>query len=175
MTFTDQHRREAGLALKFGAVGCIGFITDTTILKIGVAAGFAPAAVRIVSLLVAMQVTFLVNGLVVFRCLDARRAPRQWACYMGSNGVGNFCNYWIFLGLISSDLPIVSGKLAALAIGSLTAWAINFIGARIFAFGEKGLLISLMNRARGRVCEPCATEGPAPLVSARVGRLGPRL
>ena len=118
MSLIDHCRREAPLALKFGAVGCLGFVTDAVVLKLGLAAGLTPAAARLLSLFLAMQVTFTVNGLLVFRCLEAAKLPRQWAGYMGSNGLGNLCNYLIFLGLVHSSLPLLSGKFEALAIGS---------------------------------------------------------
>jgi putative flippase GtrA len=137
MALVDQTRREAGLAVKFALVGWLGLAVDVALLKLGLAAGLAPSIARLISLALAMQLTFVVNGLLVFRCLEMRALPRQWACYMGSNGVGNVCNYWIFLGLIASGLPVVSNKLPALAIGAMVAWAINFLGARHIAFGEK--------------------------------------
>lgn len=161
MSLIDHCRREAPLALKFGAVGCLGFVTDAVVLKLGLAAGLSPAAARLLSLFLAMQVTFTVNGLLVFRCLETAKLPRQWAGYMGSNGVGNLCNYLIFLGLLHSGLPLLSGKLAALAIGSLTAWAINYVGARLVAFGDAGL--------RSRVCADC---DPAPEPSAAAPAMG---
>jgi putative flippase GtrA len=168
MTLTDHSRREIGLALKFSAASCLGLLLDTAGLKIGLACGLSPATARLISLVAAMQVTFAINGVLVFRCLKGRDLVRQWTCYMGSNGVGNACNYAIFLGLIASRLPIVSDKLVALAIGALFAWAINFVGARIFAFGEEGLVRSLVARARGGVCAPGPAEAPDAAQSAGV-------
>ena len=123
-------------AAKFGAVGCVGFVTDVTILKMGLHAGLSPLTARMASLTCAMQVTFLINGLLVFRCLERRTCLRQWAAYMSSNGLGNACNYLIFAGLVVSHIPLVSGRYVALVIGSLSAYVINYAGVRLLAFGR---------------------------------------
>jgi putative flippase GtrA len=81
-----------------------------------------------------MQATFAINGLHVFKSLDRARIGRQWLGYMMANGFGNFCNYWIFLTLVSTHWPVVSNRYLALAAGSLSAWIINFIGTRLFVF-----------------------------------------
>jgi putative flippase GtrA len=145
--------RELRLALSFGGVGLIGFCVDALLLHAGLELGLAAWAARIISLTCAMQTTFTVNGLVVFRSLDRQRLPRQWLAYMLSNGFGNFCNYWIFLTLVSLHRPVVSNHYLALAVGSGCAWAINFAGARLLAF----------RRVRGDpVRREAAPDGPSP-------------
>lgn len=151
MLLIDHCRREAPMALRFAAVGCLGFAIDLVVLKLCLALGLSAATARFISLLLAMQVTFTVNGLFVFRCLEMSRLPRQWLGYMGSNGFGNLCNYLIFVALVSSRLPVVSDKLIALTTGALTAWAINYLGARMIAFGGSDL--------RRQVCADC--DAPA--------------
>jgi putative flippase GtrA len=125
---------ECPLPLKFTFVSGLGFTTDAAVLHMLMEAGVAPAWARIVSLLCAMQVTFLVNGLLVFHCLDRARPWRQWAAYMLAHGFGNFCNYWIFVTLVSLHRWPWSAPLAALAVSSLLAWAINYLGARYLVF-----------------------------------------
>jgi putative flippase GtrA len=122
------------LPVKFGLVSLLGFATDATVLHLLIEAGAIPAVARVVSLLCAMQVTFLVNGLLVFRRLDRARPWRQWAAYMLAHGFGNSCNYWIFVTLVSLHRPPVSRPLAALAVASLLAWTINYLAARYVVF-----------------------------------------
>jgi len=105
--------RERSTALKYCAVSLLGFAVDAAILRLGLAFG-APAWVRIISLICAMQVTFTVNGLMVFRTLTWRTLPRQWLSYMATNGFGNFCNYWIFAGRGASPEYSGSGLFVAL-------------------------------------------------------------
>jgi putative flippase GtrA len=125
---------ELRLALTFGGVGLIGFCVDAALLRLGLGLGLPAWAARIISLFCAMQATFTINGLHVFRCLDSRRLVRQWTGYTLANGFGNFCNYWIFLTLVSTHWRVMSNHYFALAVGSFSAWLINFTGTRLFVF-----------------------------------------
>jgi putative flippase GtrA len=164
MTTTSEHaRREMGMALKFGAVGFLGFLTDATLLHLGIHLGLTPAMARVISLTSAMQVTFAVNGLFVFRCLKRQKLPHQWLGYMTANGLGNLCNYFIFLAFVSSRLPVVSDHLFALASGSFTAWFINYVGTRFVVFGRAiGPAIGKvgLERAEEAICGPATDETP---------------
>jgi putative flippase GtrA len=125
---------ECRLALGFGGVGLIGFAVDAALLHVGLEFGAPAWAARIVSLFCAMQTTFTINGVFVFRRLQRGRLLRQWSGYMLSNGFGNLCNYWIFLTMVSTHWPGVSNHYAAMTAGSFCAWLINFAGARLAAF-----------------------------------------
>jgi putative flippase GtrA len=120
--------------MKFTLASVLGFTCDAAILRVLIGMGATPAVARLVSLLCAMQVTFLVNGLLVFRCLDIARPWRQWAAYMLAHGVGNFCNYWIFVTLVSLHRSLFAKPLPALAVASVLAWAINYLAARYIVF-----------------------------------------
>jgi putative flippase GtrA len=126
--------RDCPLPVKFTLVSGVGFVTDATVLHLLIEAGAAPAWARVVSLLLAMQVTFLTNALLVFRCLDRARPWRQWGAYMLAHGFGNLCNYWIFVTLVSLHRPPASIPVIALSIASLLAWMINYLGARYLVF-----------------------------------------
>jgi putative flippase GtrA len=128
-------------------VGCIGFLTDITVLRLGLICGLSPLVARVISLACAMQVTFLINGLLVFRCLTRRSALRHWLTYMSTNGIGNLFNYLIFAGLILTRWPFISRHGPALWCGSLCAYGINYAGARLLCFG----------RPKGRDAVVCAT------------------
>jgi putative flippase GtrA len=91
----------------------------------------------VVSLACAMQVTFVLNGLHVFGGLERRYLPRQWLAYMASNGFGNFCNYWIFVTLVSLHWRVVSNHLFALAAGSVCAWLLNYLATRFWVFRRR--------------------------------------
>ncbi len=128
--------RESRIALKFAATGCLGFLTDITVLRLSLIWGLSPFIGRAISLTVAMQVTFLINGLLVFRCLKRGSWRGQWLGYMGTNGVGNLCNYLIFSGLVLSRWPVVSRHGWALVAGSVTAYAMNYVCVRLLVFGR---------------------------------------
>jgi putative flippase GtrA len=124
------------LLAKFTGVALIGFSISAAILHLGLEAGLRPWAARLIALVSAMNVTFLINGLFVFRALTRRRFFAQWAAYVTNSGVGNFCNYWVFVTLESTHRPVIGNPYVALLAGSVTAWAINFTGARFVVFGD---------------------------------------
>jgi putative flippase GtrA len=154
MTHLRDALSEARLALTFGAVGLVGFCVDAALLHLGLELGLPAWAARVISLFFAMQATFMINGLHVFRSLDPTRLVRQWSGYMLANGFGNFCNYWIFLTLISLHWPVVSNRYLALAAGSLSAWLINFTGTRMFVFRRLETGLGLARKAE-------APDGPS--------------
>ena len=143
-------KHETLTALKFAGVGCVGFLTDITVLRLTRLEGLSPFVGRAISLTCAMQVTFLINGFLVFRCLNAASWPRHWLGYMGTNGIGNLCNYLIFSGLVLSGWPVVSRHGWALLIGSVTAYAINYLFVRLLVFGRP----QLRGLSKPVLCEP---------------------
>ncbi len=151
---------EARTALKFGVVGLVGLATDATLLRLGIAVGLTAAVARLISLFCAMQVTFVVNGVHVFRCLDRARWPRQWAGYMLANGTGNLCNYWLFVTMISLHGAVVSNRYVALVAGSFAAYLINYCGTRLLVFGKDrtAAVTAMRRRAMADACGPSEPE-----------------
>jgi len=140
--------RERKIALQYCAVSLLGFAVDAAILRVGLMFG-APAWVRIISLICAMQVTFTINGLMVFRSLTWRTLPRQWSSYMLTNGFGNVCNYWIFVTLVSLHWPFISDPMIALGVGAFAAWILNFTCSRFLVFGKVRELAEMVRGWRG--------------------------
>jgi putative flippase GtrA len=134
MDHRETQARPKGLTIKYGGVSLIGFLVDFAVLHLFIKLGLQPAWARVISLLCAMHVTFVLNGLHVFRQLTWRDLPRQWASYMLCNGFGNMCNYWIFVTLVSLHWQVVSAPAFAVAAGSLSAWVINFTATRLVVF-----------------------------------------
>ena len=152
--------RRRRLLAKFTGVALVGFAISAAILHLGLEAGLRPWAARLVALLCAMNVTFLINARFVFHALSRRRFLAQWAAYVANSAFGNFCNYWTFVTLESTHRPVIGNPYLALLAGSAVAWAINFTGARLVVFGGgvRGLLIRL-----GVVVSPRARpHAPAP-------------
>ena len=131
---SGRPRRELALAAKFCGASLVGYLTDATVLHLGLRAGLEPAWARVISLTCAMQATFVINSLLVFRCLDPVRWPRQWAGYMATGAFGNFCNYWIFVTLVSTHWRLVAGPIFALTAGSMAAGVINYSAGRMIVF-----------------------------------------
>jgi len=138
----EQHRAPAAgrrrLLAKFTGAALIGFGLSAAILHLAMEAGMRPWAARLIALACAMNLTFLINGRFVFRTLTRERFFGQWVAYATNSGVGNFCNYWVFVTLESTHRPVIGNPYVALLAGSVTAWAINFTGARFVVFGDAG-------------------------------------
>ena len=133
---TTRPMKEVGLAVKFGLVGMVGFAVDALLLKGGLVIHLTPAVARLISILCAMQVTFLINRRHVFKNCVEERCLRQWCAYMATNGFGNFCSYWIFLTLTSLHGREVSDPLIAMPVSTFAAYLINYSGARLVVFGR---------------------------------------
>jgi putative flippase GtrA len=127
-------RPEARLFLGFAAVGLVGLATDAGVFAAAGAAGLSPVAAKALSAVVALHVTFLLNGRFVFAALSARRLARQWGGYMLSNGFGALCNLAIFTGLTASRIPHLSERWPAYAVAAGLGLIVNYAGARLIAF-----------------------------------------
>ena len=137
MRLRSLHRREALLIGGHVSVSLAGFALDALLLTTSQGSGLHAPVARLISLFWAMQATFLLNGLLVFKNLAPSALPAQWVCYMTSNGIGNLVNYLVFVGLVETRWPVVSNRYAALCVGACFAWTINYSGARLWAFGRR--------------------------------------
>jgi putative flippase GtrA len=127
-------RREGLLIGGHVSVSLAGFVLDAIVLTTSIGSGLHPDIARLISLFWAMQATFVLNGLFVFRKLKLKTLPGQWVRYMACNGVGNLLNYLVFVALVATGWPMVSNHYAALCIAAALAWTINYSGARLWAF-----------------------------------------
>ena len=151
--------RRRRLLAKFTGVALIGFLISVIVLHLCLEGGLRPWSARLIALLCAMHVTFLINGRFVFRALTRHRFLAQWAAYVANSAFGNFCNYWVFVALESTHRPVIGNPYVALLAGSIVAWAINFTGARFLVFGGaasrlaarwRRMLVSRRSRRRAR-------------------------
>jgi putative flippase GtrA len=151
---------EFTLAAKHAAASSAGFVVDFIVLHVATGFGLEPAWARVVSLGTAVNVTFVLNAVFVFRRLATGRSlARQWLWYLASNAFGNLCNYWIFVTLVSLHHPVVSRPAVALCIAAFSAWIINYSAARLLVFG-----VALRSRmgARARPISSTPPAGPRP-------------
>jgi hypothetical protein len=127
-------RREQEFAAKFLAASVAGFATDAGLLHFALEAGATPAVARIISLICALQIGFFVNVALVRKAGDGSPSLPQWARYMASQSLGNFCNYAIFVWLVSMHWHAFSNHAVALTIGAVSGWFVNYAGARFAVF-----------------------------------------
>jgi putative flippase GtrA len=152
--------RRRGLLAKFTGASLIGFVFSAATLHFGLQAGLPGWGARLIALLVAMHVTFFINGRFVFRALTRERFLGLWAAYVANSAVGNTCNFLIFMGLRSTHRPVISDPYVAFLGGAITAWAINFLGARFVVFGDLGRRLAA--RVRTAFSPPASPRDPAP-------------
>jgi putative flippase GtrA len=133
-----DRRSDAFLLAGFVGVGAVGFMTDAGLLATGIALGLSPIVARGISVVVALQLTFLLNGLLVFRSLTPAALAGQWLAYMVSNGLGAACNYAIFVTLTVSRIPWLSDRAPAFVAAAGIALVVNFAGTRFWAFRQAG-------------------------------------
>jgi putative flippase GtrA len=131
-------RQRRRLLLKFTLVALVGFGVSALVLHLAMDAGVRPWLARVIALVAAMNVTFLINGRFVFGALSRGRVLAQWGAYVTNSAFGNTCNCLVFVALQSSHRPVIGDPYVALLAGSATAWAINFLGARFLVFGAAG-------------------------------------
>jgi len=53
---------------------------------------------------------------------------------MAAGALGNVCNYWIFVTLVSTHWRVIASPIFALTVGSLAASAINYSAQRLIVF-----------------------------------------
>jgi len=129
--------------LRFLVAGAIGFAVDSGLLLAFVhSLGWPPLQARAASFALALLATWLINRLWTFRAAaqdkSASRMGAEFLSYgvvQATGGAANFAIYAAVVALAGHEpLPL----LAALAAGSATGLAINYLGARKFVFTRTG-------------------------------------
>jgi putative flippase GtrA len=136
------------LLAKFTGASLIGFVFSVSTLHLGMHLGLPGWAARLIALLVAMNITFVLNGRFTFNALSRERFLPLWGAYLLNSSFGNACNYLVFLTLRSLHRPFLSQADVAFVAGAMAAWAINFLGARYVVFGGAGRRILDWIKAR---------------------------
>jgi putative flippase GtrA len=149
-----QHGRSKWLTLRYCAVSFCGLAVNIALLKLLTGVGLRPAYAQALALLAAVQTTFWLNAMVVFRSMHMRRWFHHWLAYMGAGGLGLICNYLIFTTLLSLHKPIVSNQIVAVCAGGFAAWVVNYTGARLVVFNAK------LHRRIGALFSSPASEAP---------------
>jgi peptidoglycan/LPS O-acetylase OafA/YrhL/putative flippase GtrA len=139
-------RSETRQFLRFCVVGGAGFVIDAGLLALvlNMGLGLGPLVARLISVVVAVIATFLLNRLWAFHGADKGGAVQAFALYVAVQGVGLLCNLAIYTGLVLLAPPPLSNPIVAVAIASALALVVNYLGARHIVFSEG-------NRYRGAI------------------------
>lgn len=123
LTPLSEHLRRSRL-LRFGLVGCVGFVTDAGVtLLLHSQLGLGEALARVLGFLVAATVTWWLNRRFTFQVAGG---ASSWLRYVVITSAGAFINIACYLVVVQllGATPMV--LLLGVAVGSVVALGFNF-------------------------------------------------
>lgn len=125
--------------LRFALVGVLGFLVDLLVLQVSIGIiGLGPVAGRLVSYLCAATTTWAVNRRVTFPEQRSDSALlHEWALFLMSNAAGGGVNLGFYWFLVTSNIPLFSSPVIALAVGSVAGLLFNFLASKHVVFSAR--------------------------------------
>ena len=123
--------------LLFAIAGGAGFVTDTAVLYL-LKGALGPYAARVVSFLVGVATTWIINRSLAFRG-QLKGVPiwREFLNYLGAMILGGAVNYIIYAALVAT-VPIVAQYLIlGVAAGVAGGMIVNFLLADKLVFKSR--------------------------------------
>jgi len=132
-TFTTARLVLLRQFLRFGTVGAVGFVADTaTVYALRASAGLYVAGA--VAYVVAATVTWVLNRIWTFRGRGSGPMHRQWALFLGANGLGFVLNRGTYFILVTVSPLCVQYPVLAIAAGVAMGMFLNFHLSRTIVF-----------------------------------------
>ena len=125
--------------LRFIGVGGVGLVTDLCVFTVIAAYGHHPLAVRLVSLVVGMLVTWRLNRALTF-ARSGRAQHDEAIRYAIVTAVAQSTSYAVFAALVLTVLGWL--PQAALMCGAAAGAFVSYNGHRLFAFAPRKPLAS---------------------------------
>jgi putative flippase GtrA len=123
--------------LSFGLVGGIGFLVDASVLVATLHFGFGLYFGRVVSFLVAVTATWILNRRYTFRVKGKPKLIYEWWRYTISQLAGASVNLGVYYLLVLNSIEIVAHPTLGVAAGSLSGMIVNFLLARKYVFATR--------------------------------------
>ncbi len=120
--------------VKFSLVGLVGFVVDSGVLVVLLAAGLDPLSGRLCSYLVAASGTWYCNRHFTFRDRRSGATTRQWLGFLAANSLGAIVNYGTFAALVLVEATVARHPVLGVAAGSIMGLACNFTLSRAVVF-----------------------------------------
>jgi putative flippase GtrA len=143
--FLSLNDRFGGLPaqfIKFGMVGGVGLVVDTTVLYLciyGLHLGFYVS--RLISYLVAATTTWALNRIFTFKGAESGPLYRQWAHFVAVNSFGGIVNFAVYSAVLAVGRPFMGWPLLAaflpmmgVVAGSLAGMFLNFAASKRLVF-----------------------------------------
>lgn len=118
---------------RFGLVGILGFAVDATVLSLVLTAHIGLLPGRCISYVAAASCTWLLNRRWTFneRCGSP---VKQWVRFLAANSCGGAVNYGAYAFLVLHSSSFATYPVFAVAIGSISGLAINFLLSKYVVF-----------------------------------------
>jgi len=110
----------------FLVAGSVGFCTDALVLTALVALGAEPRLARLVSFLVAMIATWLINRAHAFGDRAGPPTLGEFGRYALASSVAAAINLGIYMALVTYGEPFRSWPVLALLLATLVSMGVNF-------------------------------------------------
>jgi putative flippase GtrA len=124
--------------MRFGMVGGIGFIVDTSVLAFDTGIlGFGFLLGRAISIFAGMCCTYLGNRYLTFADKRAHGGPailREWLTFVAANSVGAVVNYGVSALVVYLLPPPLNDKYVGLVCGVLVGMCFNFTLSKRLVF-----------------------------------------
>ena len=121
--------------LSFGVIGAVGFVVDVAVLYAalhGLATGYYLG--RLLSYLAAASTTWYLNRHFTFARSEDDGLLVQWLTFLLVNAFGGLVNYAVYCGVIYLAPEQIWTPAAAVAAGSISGLALNFISSKKLVF-----------------------------------------
>lgn len=118
---------------RFAAVGAVGFLVDVAVLYGAFALGIGLYAGRILSFLMAATFTWFVNRRYTFSTAHPP-SLKEWLQFVFANAGGGVVNYVTYAGLVTWVDIFLSYPALAVAAGSLSGLAVNYLASERLVF-----------------------------------------
>jgi putative flippase GtrA len=121
--------------LRFSLVGAVGFVVDAGVLQALISlAGWGPIAARAVAIPVAVFATWLLNRTITFPESYGGPAVASLLRYAAVSAVGAAVNFIVYSVLVFASQAMAALPIVPLAIASIVALVVNYLGSKHFAF-----------------------------------------
>lgn len=123
--------------LRFGLVGCVGFVTDASLtLLFHRQLGLGEAVARVLAFVAAATVGWWLNHKFTFRAA-ARVSASSWLRYVVLTSAGAAINIGCYLAVVRVLGTQALHLLAGVAVGSIVAMGFNFWVSRRWVFAAR--------------------------------------
>lgn len=122
--------------LAFCVAGTLGFLADVAVLSL-VADSLGLYLGRVVSFMVAVTVTWIVNRYLAFRDRRSGNWLREWGRFIAANSTGAMVNYGTYAVMVATLSVVAANPAIGVAAGSIAGLVLNFTTSHLLVFEKR--------------------------------------